>query len=120
MSTTTQNVAPGSNAIADSLRETRLAAGLTLRALAVRAGTSHATISAYEGGRKVPSAETWLRLLDACGFGVDLTLRPRIRESNGVPRGEELLAVLELAEQFPARPDKTLRFPPLKHISAAE
>ncbi len=120
MSTATQNLAPGCDAIAGSLRNARLGADLTLRALAVRAGTSHATISAYEGGRKVPSAETWLRLLDACGFGVDLTLRRRIREVNGVSRGDELLAVLELAEQFPARPGKSLRFPPLKSFAAAE
>ena len=36
----------------------RREAGLTLRALAARAGTSHATIAAYEAGRKVPNADT--------------------------------------------------------------
>lgn len=120
MSALTQSLTPQSDAIATSLRDARLAAALTLRELATRARTSHATISAYEAGRKVPSAETWLRLLDACGYGIDLTLRPRIRQANGLPRGDELCAVLELAEHFPARPTKTLRFPSMKHLTPAE
>lgn len=108
-----------SGAIGKSLREARLAASLTLRELAARAGTSHATISTYETGRKVPSTQTWLRLLEACGYGIELTLHPRIRQANSVSRGDELLAVLELAEQFPARPARMLRFPSLKRLASA-
>ena len=42
---------------------------------------------------------------------MDIALRPRIRFSNGVPRGEELADVLSLAEQFPARQSKTQSLP---------
>lgn len=117
MSAVQHSLTPETGGVALSLRAAREQAHLSLRELAQRAGTSHATISAYEAGRKVPSAETWLRLLDACGYGVDLTLRPRVREANGLARGDELLAVLELAEQFPARPGKTLRFPPMARLA---
>ena len=108
---------PDAQDVAASLRAARAESGLSLRALAERAGTSHATISAYEAGRKVPSTETWLRLLHACDYGVDLTLRPRVRQANGMARGDELKAVLELAEQFPSRHGKTLRYPPLKRFA---
>ena len=85
------------------LRSARLAAGLSLRELARRAGTSHATLSAYEQGKKVPSIDTFLRVLHASEFAVDFVLRPRVRWRNGVARGEELAEALELAEQFPSR-----------------
>ena len=53
----------------------------------------------------------FLRILEATGCAVDLTLRKRIRQRRGMPRGEELAQVLELAEQFPARPSTELNFP---------
>ena len=85
------------------LRGARLAAGLSLRELGARAGTSHATLSAYEQGNKVPSVATFLRVLQACEFAVDFQLRPRVLWRNGLARGEELAEALELAEQFPSR-----------------
>ncbi len=94
-----------------TLRHARLAAGLGLRELARRAGTSHATLSQYEHSLKVPSANVFMRLLEACGYGVDITLRRRIRERNGMARGDELVEVLRLAEQFPTNPGATLEFP---------
>lgn len=93
---------------AETLREARLAAGLTLRAAAERAGTSHATLVAYEAGRKSPALTTLARILRAYGFAADLELSPRIRERNGLARGKELEEVLRLAEQFPARARKDL------------
>ena len=84
--------------------------GLSLRQLARQANTSHATLNAYIKGSKSPSTTTLERIIGACGFTLDIDLRPRIRFSNGVPRGEELAAVLALAEQFPNRQTKT---PPL-------
>ena len=93
---------------ADTLREARLAAGLTLRAAAERAGTSHATLAAYEAGRKSPTLTTLARLLRAYGFAADIELSPRIRERNGLERGKELEEVLRLAEQFPSRQRKEL------------
>ena len=53
--------------VAKTLAEARRRAGLTQSQLARRAGTSQATVSAYESGRKVPSIETFARLLAATG-----------------------------------------------------
>ena len=97
--------------VGNTLRTARTGAGLSLRELARRAGTSHATLSQYENDKKVPSVTVFMRILEASGYGVDLTLRRRIRERNGMARGEELAQVLALAEQFPSRPRATLDFP---------
>lgn len=96
-----------------TLRRARAQARLPLRELARRAGTSHSTLAAYEHGRKSPSAETLLRVLRACGFAVDFELSPRIRERDGLDRGRELEAALELAAQFPARHEPRLAYPRL-------
>ena len=47
------------------LRRARLSAGLSLREVAQRAGTSHATLSAYERGLKSPTLDTFLRIVNA-------------------------------------------------------
>jgi transcriptional regulator with XRE-family HTH domain len=49
------------------LRRARRRSRLTLRELAGRAGTSHATLSAYEAGRKVPTVATLDRIVRAAG-----------------------------------------------------
>ena len=94
-----------------ALRRARQAAGLTLRAAAERAGTSHATLAAYESGRKAPGLHTYLRILSAYGYAADVELSVRVREVDGYARGEELEEVLALAEQFPARHAKKLPYP---------
>jgi transcriptional regulator with XRE-family HTH domain len=96
---------------ARTLRGAREAAGLSLRELARRAGTSHATLLAYENATKVPTVATFMRVLESSGYAVDVQLSPRIRERDGLDRGEELRQVLELAEQFPARVSRRLKFP---------
>ena len=83
------------------LRAARVNAGLSLRELGLRAGTSHPTLLAYERGTKTPGINTFLRVLHACDCAVDVTLKRRVRRANGLERGEELTQVLELAEQFP-------------------
>ena len=93
------------------LRQARLEAKLSLREVARRAATSHATLSAYEHNKKTPSVATFLRILEMCSYSVDIELRPRIRERHGLDRGEELAQVLELAEQFPSNPLKYIEFP---------
>lgn len=97
---------------AESLRRAREEAGLSLRVLAERAGTSHSTIAAYEAGAKQPSVATLDRILRAAGYAADVTLRRRVRGTPDYPRGQELADVLELAAAFPARPAATLRYPP--------
>lgn len=97
--------------IASVLRRAREQAGLSLRALAARAGTSHSALAAYEAGRKVPNADTVERVLVAAGFAVDRALSRRVRGTASLPRGEELAQVLELASQFPARHDAELNYP---------
>lgn len=96
----------------EALRRARGDAGLSLRELAGRAGTSHSAIAAYEAGAKQPSVATLDRILEAAGFAADVILRRRVRGTPDYPRGEELADVLELAAAFPARPDATLRYPP--------
>ncbi len=97
--------------VADLLTNARTQSGLSLRELAGLAGTSHPTLSAYEHGRKVPSATTLLRILAACNFTVDFRLTRRIRHADGLDRGEELRQALLLAEQFPMRVSKTIDTP---------
>lgn len=89
------------------LRRARRAFGLTQADLARAAGTSQATVSAYESGRKVPSVPTLSRLLEACGARLDVR-RPELERS-----GRHLAEVLELAEALPFRAEPELRYPRL-------
>ena len=97
--------------IADTLREARMKAGLSLRELARRAGTSHSTLLAYEQAKKIPTTTTFFRVIEACGNAIDIDIQPRVKERDGIPRGEELAAVLYLAEQFPRRASRHLDLP---------
>lgn len=54
------------------LRRCRDRAGLSQRALADAAGTSQPTVAAYEAGRVTPSVPTLDRLLQACGYTIDV------------------------------------------------
>lgn len=100
---------------ANTLRLARLRSGLSLRALAERAGTSHATLTAYEAGRTVPRVDTLDRILRAAGFASDITTsgRPDATDADREAKGRELLQVLDLAAQFPAHHDAGLAFPRL-------
>lgn len=83
------------------LRRARERSGLSLRALARRAGTSHSTLSAYESGRVTPAVDTFERIIRAAGFTVSATLTPAVAAD--AERARELQEVLELASKFPAR-----------------
>ena len=96
---------------ASTLRRVRQRSGLTLRALAARADTSHSTLAAYESGRKVPTVETLDRIVRAAGSELDIELKPAVGGVDRAARGRELAAVLDLAEQFPARHARVLDFP---------
>ncbi len=93
--------------------QARRTAGLSLRELAGRAGTSHSAIAAYEQERTSPTFATLERILTAAGFAIDVTLAPRPGrdEIDRTARGRELVEVLELAAMFPATHDPTLTFP---------
>jgi len=93
------------------LRRARTNAGLTLRQLGERAGTSHSTLAAYESGSKAPNVATLNRVLRAAGFSADIQLHKRQTTSLAMSRGDELIAVLELAAAFPARHAKSLTAP---------
>jgi transcriptional regulator with XRE-family HTH domain len=98
---------------ARTLRRTRVNAGLSLRALAARAGTSHATLAAYEAGRAVPRVDTLDRILRAAGYATDIDVahRPDATDAERRAKGDELRQALELAAMFPARHAARLRFP---------
>jgi transcriptional regulator with XRE-family HTH domain len=96
---------------ASTLRTVRRRARLTLRALAARAGTSHSTLAAYEGGRKVPTVETLDRIVRAAGYELGVELTRRIGGTDRAARGRELAEALELAGRFPARHAAAMEFP---------
>jgi len=96
---------------AATLRRVRLRSGLSLRALAARAETSHSALVAYEAGRKVPTVETLDRIVRAAGYELGVELTPAVGGADREARGRELAEVLELAEQFPARHAAKLDFP---------
>lgn len=93
------------------IRTARRRSKLSLRVLAARAGTSHATLSAYEKGRVDPTTTVLSRIIAAAGQSLEATLLGVPPSIDGMSRGEELIAVLELAEQFPARPASHIEFP---------
>lgn len=88
---------------ADTLRYARERSGLSLTEAAKRAGISRSALAAYERGARTPSLERLFSTLEALSFAVRIELEPRIRERNGVARGDELVEVIRLAEQFPPR-----------------
>jgi transcriptional regulator with XRE-family HTH domain len=107
---------------ASAIRAARRRAGLTQGALAGRAGTSQATVSAYESGRKQPSVATLDRLLAAAGsrLTVEPAERPLVAvgESQLVKAGHGLMEVLALAEALPTRHERRLRYPRLAQRAA--
>jgi transcriptional regulator with XRE-family HTH domain len=97
---------------ATTLRRARCRSGLSLRALAARANTSHSALAAYEAGRKIPTVDTFDRVIRAAGFDIASELTAHVGGPDPSARGRELVEVLELAAQFPARHAVTLGYPP--------
>lgn len=94
------------------LRALRTDAGLSLRQLAARAGTSHATLIAYEQGRKVPRADTRDRIIRAAGYvATPVGPRRRVVTDNGNAVAVELTDVLGLADVLPSRRAEQLDAP---------
>lgn len=101
---------------AGTIRELRRRSGLSLRELARRAGTSHATIHAYETGAKEPRLDTVARLAAAAGFALEVDLAPRADAAQRrLAKGTELVEALTLAAAFPARRRGPLTAPVFGH-----
>lgn len=81
--------------IAALVRDARLAAGLSQRALAQRAGTSQPAIARYERGVATPSWETLRRLTVACGQRLRLEAEP-IADPHDVELAARQLALTPL------------------------
>lgn len=77
-------------ALADRLKQLRLAAGLSLQDLAERSGVSRATLSRIENGEVSPTAETLGALASAHGMTVSRLLAPIDRPlAAHIPAGEQ-------------------------------
>ena len=104
-----------------TLRRARRRAGSSQAELAAQAGTSQATVSAYESGRKRPSLETLARLLAPLGYrlaaqpGSEGVRQPSSAELDRA--GRTLAEVIALAEALPSRHEPRLRFPRLPATS---
>ena len=98
-----------------TIRRARRRAGISQAELAARAGTSQATVSAYETGRKAPSVATLARLLTATGSR--LTVEPgvlrEVSRADHARAARALADVLALAEALPKRHNPELRYPRL-------
>jgi transcriptional regulator with XRE-family HTH domain len=71
----------------------------------MRAGTSHATLLAYEHGRIHPRVDTAARIIEAAGRSMEIHLIPRLDVGDArAAKGRELADVLLLAAEFPAHP----------------
>jgi transcriptional regulator with XRE-family HTH domain len=102
------------------IREARREAGLTQAELAARSGTSQATLSAYERGRKDPSASTAARILAAAGSRLARVPASRVvwmpSSAELERRGHILAQVIDLAERLPSNPQRPLRYPSLRRL----
>jgi transcriptional regulator with XRE-family HTH domain len=105
------------------LRSTRLAAGLSQAEIARRAGTSQATVSQYESGRKRPGIGTFARLVEAAGAEVRVgpPARPVVRPTAAQldRAGRVLEEVLELAALLPTRHPPRLPVPDVRRPGGA-
>ena len=86
----------------------RQQSGLSFAKLAKRAGTSPATLHAYEHGRIVPRFDTLVRVLDAAGLRMHIELRPSASEE---ARSAEFEKALSLAAQYPSSSSSEMVFP---------
>ena len=73
----------------------RQRAGLTGREVARRAGTSAATLSAYEHGRVDPSVATLRRIVRACGFEPEIQLSKVVLDYGRARQIEDLLEFID-------------------------
>lgn len=91
----------------------RSEAGLSQRALAELAGTSGATIAAYERGTKEPRLSTLRRILEAAGMRLEYRYQPLVsdRGAGGLTREEARSLAIHraIAARLAADPERVLR-----------
>ncbi len=87
--------------IAATLRSARGAAGVTLRTLADRAGTSHSTLAAYEAGAKIPRVDTMQRILEAAGSKLVAVRGSELELASRLARGRQFEELLRFTAHFP-------------------
>jgi transcriptional regulator with XRE-family HTH domain len=86
---------PGAAAL---LLAVRIESGLSQRELAARAGTSGATVAAYELGTKEPRLSTLGRLVEAAGMRLELRYEPKTpRRDDNLTREERRSLALHRA-----------------------
>jgi transcriptional regulator with XRE-family HTH domain len=103
-----------------TLKRARRGAALSQSELARRAGTSQATISAYESGAKEPSLSTLERLLAATGHRLEVREGGTSRLPSRAEierRGRVLAEVLGLAEALPSHRRGRLAYPTLPTLN---
>jgi transcriptional regulator with XRE-family HTH domain len=83
--------------------------------LARRSGIQQSVLSAYEHGRRQPSAAALARIAGA--GGLELQVSP-LTDADALARsGEILIDVLELADRLPSKAPGELRYPPLIQLA---
>jgi len=92
------------------IREARRRSTKSRRRLARDAGTSAATLAAYEAGRSIPSVETLKRILKAAGFTAEVSLRP-VLGGDQASRRAKIEALFAFTDELPRQARDTLSFP---------
>jgi transcriptional regulator with XRE-family HTH domain len=82
------------------IREARSRAGLGLRELARRAGTSHATLARYERGEVDPTTGTLERIVAACGYEMRVLLDSPDRQDEELAKAFAQLTPQERLESL--------------------
>jgi transcriptional regulator with XRE-family HTH domain len=95
----------------DLIGKIRGISGLTQAELARRTGMQSSVLSAYEHGRRQPSAAALARIARAAGLELELT--PAAHRPSDEYAGTVLSNVLDLAGAMPFRPRAELEYPPL-------
>lgn len=115
--------------IGERIKQARKAAGLSLRALADRAGVTAMAISKYEGGKSTPSSRVLLDLSKALGVRTEYFFRPvkielqemKHRKHSRLPKKaldqiegdvkEQLERFIELEQLLPNGPVQAFKLP---------
>lgn len=82
------------------MKQARVRAGLTQADLARRAGTTQSTIARLEAGKVSPRLETLDRLIEACGFALDVTISEPNTHDIGLALSNAKLTPEQRMERF--------------------